>query len=171
LGGDAKNWVVHTKGGTPAQHEWRPLLSQMLRELVASGGMKPQGAGGKEPPDDLRYREKWGPLDPNQPDGWPQSHLITEQIRQCGLMSGCWYGSTTSAGRHKGAARCINTTTAWDIMDELIDAGRAIISERFRHAAGSPSDWRCRPRTGPIPDGKYKATIAKWLPELVYGLL
>src|ERR1044071_4707110 len=42
LGGEASNWVVHTKGGTPAQHEWRPLLSQMLRELVASGGMKPQ---------------------------------------------------------------------------------------------------------------------------------
>jgi aldehyde:ferredoxin oxidoreductase len=25
LGGDAPQWVVHTKGGTPAQHEWRPL--------------------------------------------------------------------------------------------------------------------------------------------------
>ena len=28
------------------------MLSQMLRELVASGGMKPQGAGGTEPPVD-----------------------------------------------------------------------------------------------------------------------
>ena len=28
LGGDAKNWVVHTKGGTPAQHEWRPLSAK-----------------------------------------------------------------------------------------------------------------------------------------------
>jgi hypothetical protein len=26
---------VHTKGGTPAMHEWRPMLGQMLRELVA----------------------------------------------------------------------------------------------------------------------------------------
>jgi hypothetical protein len=42
--------------------------------------MKPQGAGGTEPPADLRYREKWGPLDPNKPDGWSHSHLITEQI-------------------------------------------------------------------------------------------
>ena len=92
LGGEAKNWVVHTKGGTPAQHEWRPLLSQMLRELVASGGMKPQGAGGAEPPADLAYREKWGPLDPQQPDGWTHSHLITEQVRQaCGIMGACWF--------------------------------------------------------------------------------
>ena len=60
LGGEAKNWVVHTKGGTPAQHEWRPLLSQMLRELVASGGMKPQGAGGAEPPADLALPGKVG---------------------------------------------------------------------------------------------------------------
>ena len=43
IGGDAPNWAVHTKGGTPAMHEWRPMLGQMLRELVASGGMKPQG--------------------------------------------------------------------------------------------------------------------------------
>ena len=92
LGGEAKNWVVHTKGGTPAQHEWRPLLSQMLRELVASGGMKPQGAGGTEPPPDLAYREKWGPLDMQKPDGWTQSHLLTEKFRQaCGLMGACWF--------------------------------------------------------------------------------
>jgi len=31
-------------------HEWRPLLGQMLRELVASGGMKPQGGGSVNPP-------------------------------------------------------------------------------------------------------------------------
>ena len=66
LGGEAKNWVVHTKGGTPAQHEWRPMLSHMLRELVASGGMKPQGSRRREPPADLLYREKWGPLDGSQ---------------------------------------------------------------------------------------------------------
>jgi hypothetical protein len=45
-----------------------------------------------EPPDDLKYREKWGPLDPNQPDGWTSSHLITEKVRQaCGIMGGCWF--------------------------------------------------------------------------------
>ena len=56
LGGDAPNWAVHTKGGTPAMHEWRPLLGQMLRELVASGGMKPQGGG--EPTGDAHARMK-----------------------------------------------------------------------------------------------------------------
>jgi aldehyde:ferredoxin oxidoreductase len=45
LGGEALNWVVHVKGGTPAQHDWRPMLSSMLSELTASGGMKPQGGG------------------------------------------------------------------------------------------------------------------------------
>jgi hypothetical protein len=35
-------------------HEWRPLLGNMLREMVASGGMKPQGGGSaKSPPPDL----------------------------------------------------------------------------------------------------------------------
>ena len=35
--------------------EWRPLIGLMLRELVASGGMKPQGGGSIQPPPDLRY--------------------------------------------------------------------------------------------------------------------
>ena len=85
LGGDAPQWVVHTKGGTPAQHEWRPLIGNMLRELVASGGMKPQGGGSSEPPPDLAYREHWGPLAADQPDGWAWSHILSEQYRQaCG---------------------------------------------------------------------------------------
>jgi len=43
IGGDAIHWVVHTKRGVPAMHDWRPHFSNMLREVVASGGMKPQG--------------------------------------------------------------------------------------------------------------------------------
>ncbi len=38
---------VRTKlaeGRTPAMHEWRPLLGQMLRGLTSSGGMQLQGA-------------------------------------------------------------------------------------------------------------------------------
>ena len=178
LGGEAKNWVVHTKGGTPAQHEWRPLLSQMLRELVASGGMKPQGAGGKEPPADLLYRENWGPLDPNQPDGWPQSHLITEQIRQaCGLMGGCWFALNDKPpdGVHS-MIDALNATTGWDVsIDEAIDAGhRSIILQSvFGTQRGwiADHDWQdVGPRfLEPIPDGKYKGfTIAKWLPGLIY---
>ena len=45
------------------------MLGQMLRELVASGGMKPQGGGSTKPPPDLRYRENWGPLSCRQPRG------------------------------------------------------------------------------------------------------
>jgi aldehyde:ferredoxin oxidoreductase len=178
LGGEAKNWVVHTKGGTPAQHEWRPLLSQMLRELVASGGMKPQGAGGTEPPADLRYREKWGPLDPKQPEGWTQSHLITEQIRQaCGLMGGCWFAlNDKPPDGVQSMLDALNATTGWDVsLDELVDAGhRAIVLQSvFGTQRGwiAEQDWQdVGPRfLEPIPDGKYQGfTIAKWLPDLVY---
>ena len=178
LGGEAKNWVVHTKGGTPAQHEWRPLLSQMLRELVASGGMKPQGAGGAEPPADLRYREKWGPLDPNEPDGWTSSHLITEQIRQaCGLMGACWFAlNEKPPDGVQSMVDALNATTGWDVsLDETIDVGhRAIILQSvFGTQRGwiAEHDWQdVGPRfLEPIPDGKYKGfTIAKWLPDLIY---
>jgi aldehyde:ferredoxin oxidoreductase len=178
LGGEAKNWAVHTKGGTPAQHEWRPLLSQMLRELVASGGMKPQGAGGTEPPADLRYREKWGPLDPNQPDGWTHSHLITEQIRQaCGLMGACWFAlNDKPPDGIQSMVDALNATTGWDVsLDEAIDAGhRAIILQSlFGTQRGwiAEHDWQdVGPRfLEPIPDGKYQGfTIAKWLPGLVH---
>lgn len=178
LGGEAMHWVVHTKGGTPAQHEWRPLLSQMLRELVASGGMKPQGAGGTEPPADLRYREKWGPLDPNQPDGWPNSHLITEQIRQaCGVMGACWFAlNDKPPDGVQSMLDALNATTGWDVtMDELVDVGhRAIILQSlFGTQRGwvAEDDWQdVGPRfLEPIPDGKYQGfTIAKWLPGLVY---
>jgi aldehyde:ferredoxin oxidoreductase len=178
LGGEAKNWVVHTKGGTPAQHEWRPLLSQMLRELVASGGMKPQGAGSTEPPADLRYREKWGPLDTQQPDGWTRSHLITEQIRQaCGIMGACWFAlNDKPPDGVQSMLDALNATTGWDVsLDELVDAGhRAIILQSvFGTQRGwiAEHDWQdVGPRfLEPIPDGKYKGfTIAKWLPDLVY---
>ena len=178
LGGEAKNWVVHTKGGTPAQHEWRPLLSQMLRELVASGGMKPQGAGGREPPADLLYREKWGPLDPTQPDGWTQSHLLTEQIRQaCGVMGGCWFAlNDKPPDGVKSMVDSLNSTTGWDVsLDEAIDVGhRSIILQSvFGTQRGwiADHDWQdVGPRfLEPIPDGKYKGfTIAKWLPDLIF---
>jgi len=178
LGGEAKNWVVHTKGGTPAQHEWRPLLSQMLRELVASGGMKPQGAGGAEPPADLRYREKWGPLDPNAADGWTSSHLITEQIRQaCGLMGACWFAlNEKPPDGVQSMVDALNATTGWDVsLDETIDTGhRAIILQSvFGSQRGwiAEHDWQdVGPRfLEPIPDGKYQGfTIAKWLPDLIY---
>ena len=178
LGGEARNWVVHTKGGTPAQHEWRPLLSQMLRELVASGGMKPQGAGGAEPPADLRYRETWGPLDPHKPEGWTNSHLITEEIRQaCGLMGACWFAlNEKPPDGVRSMVDALNATTGWDVsLDETLDVGhRAIILQSvFGTQRGwiAEHDWQdVGPRfLEPIPDGKYRGfTIAKWLPDLIH---
>ena len=150
----------------------------MLRELVASGGMKPQGAGGAEPPADFAYREKWGPLDPQQPDGWTHSHLITEQVRQaCGIMGACWFAlNDKPPDGVKSMLDSLNATTGWDVtLDELIDTGhRAIILQSvFGTQRGwiAEHDWQdVGPRfLEPIPDGKYKGfTIAKWLPGLIY---
>ncbi|MBI2087227.1 MAG: hypothetical protein HYT78_00615 [Deltaproteobacteria bacterium] len=178
LGGEALNWVVHTKGGTPAQHEWRPLLSQMLRELVASGGMKPQGAGGKTPPPDLSYREKWGPLDPQRPEGWPQSHFLTERFRQaCGVMGGCWFALNDMAPDGlKCMVDSLNATTGWDVsLDEALETGHRsiILQSLFGTQRGwiAEHDWKdVGPRfLEPIPDGKDQGfTIARWLPDLIY---
>jgi len=178
LGNEASQWVVHTKGGTPAQHEWRPLLSQMLRELVASGGMKPQGAGGEKPPADLAYREKWGPLDMSHPDGWAQSHLVTERMRQaCGLMGGCWFAlHDKPPDGVSSMVDALNATTGWDVtLDEMLDVGQRsiILQSLFGTQRGwiADHDWQ---DVGarflePIPDGKYKGfTIAKWLPGMIH---
>jgi aldehyde:ferredoxin oxidoreductase len=178
IGGDAPNWAVHTKGGTPAMHEWRPLLGQMLRELVASGGMKPQGGGSAKPPPDLQYREKWGPLSADSPNGWAWSHVLSEQYRQfTGVFGGCWFAQMN----HKpdglnSIVDAINAITGWDFtMDQALDAGyrSMILQSLFATQRGwiADFDWKdVGPRfLEPIPDGKYKGfTIAKWLPDLVY---
>ncbi len=177
LGGDAPNWVVHTKGGTPAQHEWRPLIGQMLRELVGSGGMKPQGGGTNSPPPDLRYREEWGPLDPRQPQGWPWSQVLSEQFRQfTGLMGACWFaqGHMKPDGLNS-MVDALNATTGWDVtLDEALDAGHRsmILQSLFATQRGwlAEHDWTdVGPRfLEPIPDGKHEGfTIANWLPNLI----
>jgi aldehyde:ferredoxin oxidoreductase len=178
LGGEALRWVVHTKGGTPAQHDWRPLIGQMLRELVASGGMKPQGGGSREPPPDLRYREHWGPLAPDQPDGWAWSQIISEQHRQfCGLMGACWFAQNAMAPDGLNSmVDALNATTGWDVtLDEAMEAGhRAMILQSL---FATQRGWRAEddytdvgPRfLEPVPDGKYQGfTIAKWLPGLIH---
>jgi len=178
IGGDAPKWAVHTKGGTPAMHEWRPLLGQMLRELVASGGMKPQGGGSVNPPPDLRYREKWGPLDRDNPDGWPRSQVLSEQYRQfCGIAGGCWFAQVPNK---PDGLNCItdtvNATTGWDFdLEEAMGAGHRsmILQSLFGTQRGwtAELDWKdVGPRfLEPIPDGKYKGfTIAKWLPDMIY---
>jgi len=177
LGGEAPQWVVHTKGGTPAQHEWRPLLGNMLRELVASGGMKPQGGGAKNPPPDLAYREKWGPLEPDKPDGWAWAQVLSEEWRQmAGIMGACWFAQIHFAPDGLNCmVDALNATTGWDVtLDEGLKAGRR--SMILQSLFGTQRGWRAEddwtdvgPRfLEPIPDGKYEGfTIAKWLPDLI----
>jgi aldehyde:ferredoxin oxidoreductase len=178
LGGDAPQWAVHTKGGTPAMHEWRPMLGQMLRELVASGGMKPQGGGSAKPPPDLRYRESWGPLSADSPDGWAWSHILSEQYRQfTGIFGGCWFAQMNQKPDGLNSiVDAFNAITGWDFsMDEALQAGHRsmILQSLFATKRGwiADFDWQdVGPRfLEPIPDGKYKGfTIAKWLPELIW---
>jgi aldehyde:ferredoxin oxidoreductase len=178
IGGDAMKWVVHTKKGGPALHDWRPHFGQMIKELVASGGMKPQGIGTPEPPPDLRYRETWGPLDREKPDGWSLSTVVGEQYRQfCGLFGACWFAQ--SAAKPDGLncmVDSLNATTGWDFdMDEAMTAGHRamILQSLFATQRGwvADRDWQDVGQRflDPVPDGKYKGfTVAKWLPDLVY---
>jgi aldehyde:ferredoxin oxidoreductase len=178
LGGDAPQWVVHTKGGTPAHHDWRPLIGQMLRELVASGGMKPQGGGSKDPPPDLRYREQWGPLADDQPDGWARSQIISEQHRQfCGQMGACWFAQNANAPDGLNSmVDALSATTGWDVtLDEALDVGHR--SMLLQSIFATQRGWRAEddytdvgPRfLEPVPDGKHQGfTIARWLPDLIH---
>lgn len=178
IGGDAPKWVVHSKRGAPAMHDWRPHFGQMLREIVASGGMKPQGGGTPNPPPDLRYREKWGPLDRDDPTGWPWSNVLSEQYRQfCGLIGACWFAQMhMKPDGLKSIVDSLNATTGWNFdLDEALVAGHRsmILQGIFGTQRGwiAEHDWQqVGPRfLEPVPDGKYKGfTIAKWLPDMVY---
>ncbi len=178
IGGDAPKWVVHTKKGTPAMHDWRSHFGQMLRELVGSGGMKPQGGGSKNPPPDLRYREKWGPLKQDDPAGWPRSQVISEQIRQfCGIIGGCWFAQMhMKPDGLNSIVDSLNAITGWKFdLDEALVAGHrsSVLQSIFGTQRGwvAEQDWKdVGPRfLEPIPDGEFKGfTIAKWLPGMVY---
>jgi aldehyde:ferredoxin oxidoreductase len=178
IGGDAPKWVVHTKKGTPALHDWRPHIGFMMREIVGSGGMKPQGAGGANPPPDLRYREEWGPLDRDNPTGWPKSQVLAEQYRQfCGIIGGCWFAQNPNKPDGlKSIVDCLNATTGWNFdLDEALVAGHRsmILQSLFGTQRGwvAEHDWQnIGPRfLEPVPDGKFKGfTIAKWLPGVLY---
>ena len=178
IGGDAPKWVVHTKKGTPALHDWRPHFGQMLREIVASGGMKPQGGGSAKPPPDLAYREKWGPLDRDDPTGWPWSQVLSEQYRQfCGLTGGCWFAQMhMKPDGLKSVSDSLSATTGWNFdLDEGLVAGHRsmILQTVFGTQRGwiADHDWQ---QVGerflePIPDGKFQGfTIGKWIPQMVY---
>ncbi|OFW00730.1 MAG: hypothetical protein A3G20_02810 [Acidobacteria bacterium RIFCSPLOWO2_12_FULL_59_11] len=179
LGGDAPNWAVHTKGGSPAQHDWRPRIADMLDNLTSSGGMKSQGGGEfRESPRDLRHRERWGPLDPTQPEGWARSSFLTEQVHQaCGLMGVCWFSVIHFGDEDalNSMVDALNAATGWDVtLDEALEAGnRSIILQSLfgtRHGWRAEHDWTdVGPRfLEPVPDGRHKGfTIARWLPGLV----
>jgi Aldehyde ferredoxin oxidoreductase, domains 2 & 3 len=151
-------------------HEWRPMLGQMLRELVASGGMKPQGGGSTRPPPDLRYRENWGPLAADKPDGWAWSHVLSEQYRQfTGIFGGCWFAQMNQKPDGLNSiVDAFNAITGWNFtMDQALEAGQRsmILQSLFGTQRGwiADFDWQdVGPRfLEPIPDGKYKGfTIA-----------
>ena len=179
LGGEAGNWVVHTKGGSPAQHDWRARISDMLDNLTASGGMKSQGGGGNmESPRDLRHRERWGPLDPAKPEGWARSQLLTEQLHQaCGIMGACWFAliDIVADDALNSMVDSLSATTGWDVsLEEALDAGhRSIILQSL---FGNRRGWRAEHDwtdvgsrfLEPVPDGRHKGfTVARWLPDLV----
>jgi len=178
IGGDAPNWVVHTKKGTPALHDWRPHFGQMLRELVASGGMKPQGGGSVNPPPDLKYREKWGPLDRDKPIGWSWSQVLSEWHRQfTGLIGGCWFAvNVFKPDGLNSIVDSLNATTGWDFnLDQGLDAGqRSVMLQTIlavQRGWSAEEDWKdVGPRfLEPVPDGKYQGfTIAKWLPDMIH---
>jgi aldehyde:ferredoxin oxidoreductase len=150
----------------------------MLRELVASGGMKPQGGGSKNPPPDLREKEHWGPLEMDSPEGWVWSHVLSEQYRQfTGIFGGCWFAQ--EAHKKDGLNSIVdafNAITGWDFtMDEALAAGHRsmILQSLFGTQRGwiADFDWQdVGPRfLEPIPDGKYQGfTIAKWLPDMIW---
>jgi aldehyde:ferredoxin oxidoreductase len=177
IGGDAPKWAVHVKRGVPAMHDWRPLMGDMLRELTASGAMKPQGGGLAKPPPDLAYREQWGPLDPRSPEGWARSHLLTEQYRHfMGLAGACWHAQNPEKPDGlKSIVDSLNATTGWDFtLDESLEAGhRAILMRSLfdvQRGWKAEDDWtKVGPRfLEPVPDGKYQGfTIARHLPGLI----
>ncbi len=149
----------------------------MLRQLVSSGGMKPQGGGYSNPPPDLKDREKWGPLKRDDPTGWAWSQTLSERYRQfCGIIGGCWFAQMQN--KPDGLNSVIgsfNATTGWNFdMNEALEAGHrsAILQSLFETQRGwiAEQDWtNVGPRfLEPIPDGKFKGfTIAKWLPGMV----
>ena len=130
------------------------------------------------PPPDLRYREKWGPLDRDNPEGWPRSQVLSEQYRQfCGIIGGCWFAQVANKPDGINCIRdTLNSTTGWNFdLDEAMEAGHRsmILQSLFGTQRGwiAELDWKdVGPRfLEPIPDGKYQGfTIAKWLPDMIY---
>ncbi len=140
--------------------------------------MKPQGGGSKNPSPDLKYREKWGPLSLDNPEGWAWSHTLSERHRQfTGNFGGCWFAQIhQKPDGLKSVVDSFNAVTGWNFtMDEALELGhRSSIMQRIvgiQRGWVADDDWRdVGPRfLEPIPDGKYKGfTIAKRLPDLIY---
>jgi aldehyde:ferredoxin oxidoreductase len=153
----------------------------MLRELVASGGMKSQGGGSGlmsfGPPPDLQYREKWPAPVITEPDGWAHSHFLSEQYKQwVGCMGACWFAMNNMAPDGLlSMVDALSAITGWDLtLDEALLQGHraAILQSLFgnQHGWQAKDDWE---QVGerflePVPDGKHKGLgIGKWLPDIV----
>jgi aldehyde:ferredoxin oxidoreductase len=140
--------------------------------------MKPQGGGSTQPPPDLRYRESWGPLSADSPEGWPWSHVLSEQYRQfTGIFGGCWFAQMNQKPDGLNSiVDAFNAITGWNFtMDEALDAGHRsmILQSLFATQRGWIADFDWQDVGSrflePIPDGKYRGfTIAKWLPDMIW---
>src|SRR5438132_1442053 len=181
--GEFKGTIVHFNAGG----EWLDTFFNLgikgnsalyLAERINDVGMKPQGGGSTKPPPDLRYRENWGPLSADNPDGWAWSHVLSEQYRQfTGIFGGCWFAQMNQKlDGLNSIVDSFNAITGWNFtMDQALESGyrSMILQSIFGTQRGwiADFDWKdVGPRfLEPIPDGKYKGfTIAKWLPDLVY---
>ena len=101
-----------------------PMLGQMLRELVASGGMKPQGGGSTKPPPDLQVPREVGSADARQSRRLGVVHVIAEQYRQfSGIFGGCWFAQMhQKPDGLNSIVDSFNAITGWNFtLDEAMD--------------------------------------------------
>lgn len=117
LGGEALSWAVHTKGGTPAMHEWRPLLGQMLRELVASGGMKPQGGARSNRLRICAIGRTGGPWRPTN--------------RTAGRGPMCFRNNTASFTSISGGCRFAQVNQKPDGLNSIVESSNAVTGWNF----------------------------------------
>src|SRR5947208_8183058 len=100
----------------------------MVPGLARSGRKEPQGRGSNKPPPGLRYRENWGPLSSDSPDGWAWSHVLSEQYSQfTGIFGGCWFAQMNQRP---------------DGLNSIFDSLNAIIGWNFTMVANLEAEKR-----------------------------
>lgn len=174
IGGDAKKWVVHVKGGAPALHDWRPYLSQMLGQITATGGGKPRFQGFElNPSPDFGYPEK---TSSTSAEGKAKETQTGGDFREfTGAAGICWFGCRGGVFGH--SIEALAAVTGWEdfSLEEARTVGERVwqMEHLFHLRYGwTPEEdlTNIGPRfLEPIPDGQFKGfTIARFLPGLVH---